>query len=250
MKKKNMKNYPKKYLEKNDFISLETKERLIEEKLNVMARTMAIRIGKSGVTMKLAKQLEKLKINSPKICETQAVKTLAETFIYKELKMSKINWNKVKTNGFYLEQRIDHDIIYIEFQQIADIALVNVHLKNLENSAVNKIYQYVPPELMTRFKGFEKAAQLIWNDSNNSVRTNIRPGTNDFYLLVTKKGDNTPWASIKQTYTPIDMKANFEVGNLSKDDQIREDRFYSNWNIKINNRFNRIERDNDDRQRR
>jgi len=102
---------------------------------------------------------------------------------------------------------------------------------------------------MTRFKGFEKAAQLIRNDADNSLRTKIRPGTNDFYVLVRQKGDKTPWVNIKQTYTPIYMKAKFEIGNLTKEDKIKEDKFYSDWNIKLNNRFNRVERDNEDRQK-
>ena len=165
----------------------------------------------------------------------------------RELKMNKKDWEKVNTSRFTLQQRDDHDIINVEFNTIADIALVNVHLKNLEKHSVNKIFQYVPLNLLTRFKGFEKAAHIIRNDSNNTVNTKIRPGTNDFYLLVRKKGDQTPWAGIQQTYTPIDMKAKFEVGKLTTEDQKIEDKYYSDWNIKLNNKFNRVEKDTENR---
>ena len=210
--------------DKSELIDFETKKERVKEELNLMARTMAMRVGAPGTTKKLAKMCMEKNMEKMEAGQT-AIKTMAQRFIINELKMSMTEWQKVKTVGFELEEHVDCDIVLIIFKSIADIALVNVHLTNLTKQSANKIYQHVPKNLMTRFKGFEKAAQIIRNQHDNTVNTKICPGKQDFYLLVRRKGDQTSWASIGQTLTPIDMDARFEIGVMNKEQQLLEDNY-------------------------
>ena len=154
-----------------------------------------------------------------------AIKAMAQRFIINELKMEMSEWMKVNTIGFELEEHVDSDIVLIIFKTIADIAMVNVRLRKLTPQSANRIYQHVPKNIRTRFKGFEKAAQIIRNTHDNTVNTKIRPGKQDFYLLVRRKNDKTAWASIYPTLAPIDMDARFEVGKLNKEQQAIEDNY-------------------------
>ena len=193
------------------YISIEEKKKLVTAELDYMAHTMAIRVGKSN-TIKMA--TEALMNQNKNLSYDQAHVIVIEwkvaTFMYKDLNMDKETWDKTRK------------VTFVTFQQINDIAVVNSHLRNLDPNSSNKLFQFVPTSLLTRFKAYENAAIQIRNDSNNTVNYKIRPGYNDFYLLIRKKGCKDAWSGIQRTPIPVDMNASFEVGKLSPEERKKE----------------------------
>ena len=150
------------------------------------------------------------------------MKALAQNFILNDLKLPKDQYQNTKISKIWDEVRQNHEIINVTFNGKDDIARINTNLKNLNKENSNKIYQYVPKSILSRYKGFEEAAYRVRIDNKNGVNTKIRAGKDDLVLLVRNKSDKTPWNMIHQTVIPLDLEADFEVGELTKEDKITE----------------------------
>ena len=72
------------------------------------------------------------------------------------------------------------------------------------------------------YKAYECATYQLRVDEKHEIKTKIRPGKNDLYLLVKNKKDNTPWSKISPTFVNIDSKIKYEVGQLSEEDELIE----------------------------
>ena len=228
--------------EPDKYITRDEKKELVAKEMNLMARTMAIRAGKPGTVEQAIKILmNKDPTKSYENSKAQIVTFITDNFMLKELQISNEVWKKVRIEKIVISAKADCDILYVHFNHISDIAVVNSHLRNMDPKSSNKIFQYVPPKLLTRFKAYEKAALQVRNDNNNTVNTKIRPGAEDFYLIVRKKGNKDPWSSILKTPVPVDMNASFEVGDLSPQDKVIEKEYLfklakSHTNKKLENK--------------
>ena len=194
-----------------------------------MARTIGIRVGYSHLielTHDSMKKRNKIDLKlSHEEQRAQVMKTIVRAFLIQDLKMSIKEYAEVKIESLEHEEREKYEIINVRFATINDTVKVNCKFINLEAESKNKIYQYVPKQLKTRFLAFETAAHKIRVDNQNSVTTKIRPGKYDFMLLVRNKSDKIPWSQVSQTFTPIDMSARFEVGILNKEDLEKEQEY-------------------------
>ena len=209
-------------------ISLEEKNRRVREQLQIMSRTLGLRVWHLNLIDLTLTNMKSRNNIDPKVSlkdqRAKVMKTIVRAFMTQDLHMTLKEYSEVNIESLEQEERDNSDIINVRFKTIADISKVNSKFVNLDVNNRNKVYQYVPNPLKNRYLAFETAAHQIRSDNNNQVNTKIRPGKQDFILLVRPKFNKTPWSQISQTFTPINMNANFEVGNLNKAD--KERRYY------------------------
>ena len=74
--------------------------------------------------------------------------------------------------------------MHVTFQTKEDIAAVNSKFINIPERSKNKIFQYVHKSCMSMFKAYETAAYQLRVEEKNTIKTKIRPGKNNLYLLV------------------------------------------------------------------
>ena len=220
-----------------DIISLEEKKKRIERNLDLMSRTIGLRLGKDNMIDMTVQALSNCnKINS-KLSNNDkrisAIKALLQGFAINDLQMNANDWKKIKIEN--MEEVIDknNDIVNVTFQTQEDIAAVNSKFINIPIKSRNKIFQFVPKACKQVYKAYESAAYQLRFDENNSIRTKIRPGKSNFYLLVKKKTDQTPWSKISPTFVDIDKDIDFDVGEISEEDKIVEDKEYENRRERI-----------------
>ena len=143
-----------------------------------MSRTIGVRAGPKGMIQETAKTMVKTaKMDSntnDKVKTSIAINTIVSAFMYQDLKMTHNDWAKVNISSMIQEDRDNCDVINITFKEKSDISIVNSHLKNLKHESTHKMYQFVPKNLLNRFKGFESAARKRRIDSGNSLNTKIR----------------------------------------------------------------------------
>ena len=67
---------------------------------------------------------------------------------------------------------------------------------------------------------------LISSDWIKTMKSELRSGLDksNFYLLVKKKSDQTPWSKISPTHVEIDKNIKFDVGEISEEDAIIENK--------------------------
>jgi len=225
----------------NKIISLEEKNNRVANELDIMSRTLGIRVGRLGMIEATKVKLSELgkldnKLNNDQM-KAQTLKALVQNFITNELKLSNEEYANTNVLKVWQVERADCEVINVTIKTKADISKINSYLKNLNYKNSNLIYQYVPNSLLKRFKGFESAAYNLRTNHQNGVRTRIRAGKNDFILLVRQKDDFTPWSMIQQTIVPVDIDTKFEVGKISEEDLKIETNNVRINNVNIKNRL-------------
>lgn len=245
---------PKDPAENTKFITIAEKRDKVAQHMDVMARTMGVRITSAG-NVKAA--LEKYKTYRQKKGEVyvqdKAIENVGHSFFHRfmvdSLHMDGESISKVKNNitKFTFETTDNFDKVYVEFDTIGTIAVVNSFLTNLNKKDINKVFPYVHKDIRSRYKAFETAAFKLRMDNKN-IQTKIRPSQKDFMLLSRKKGSLTPWSAASQTFLPDDLDASFEVGKLNDADKITEKKWLKeqqNWkNQSIINQKSYVHKDN------
>ena len=228
-------------------ITLEEKNRKIEETMDICNRTQGIKIGNKTMVKKVIKHFQEQGRFADKMPEETkkkvAMKFLTNKFAQDSLKFDKEEWNSIKIKELTLKEKEDSDIIYMEFEEFNDVMKFNSKLSNLDKADNEKIVPYITPEAWARHAAFKNMEWEIRQKKKGS-KTKVRPGRYDFKLLVKEKEDPTPWSKVSPIFPPANYLPDFDVGELTDQGKEEEKAAIRAKNEKIENKKKKMEAEN------
>ena len=238
-----IRNNKKEEVKEEDKITLEEKNRRIQEEMYKMKRTTAIKLNSDNMINLVVEQLEKsgkMKTNETTNNKRKTgAKVLLDNFMTKEMNYEKEDWNRVEIEEINTGYKKDkngknYEMIYVTFKEEEEIKKFKNQLKYVKTETNERISQYISGKTLRRFQFYDNAA---YSARRRGLKTKIVIGKFDFLLLTKNKADTQPWYNIPPRIVP-DLP-DFEVGNIREEEKEEEEK-------QKNERLEKIKKQNEE----